>query len=252
MAMNALTPGFRNTDSRPSIDDQASDYDRIWDELSESKYEKQQHFKNRLFAIEWAMRNVAPAGSNVLEVGCGFGTIAGVLTRYGSATGVDLSRRAIDIARDRYPEAKFEAGDITRSTVANRQFDALVTTEVIEHVPRESREQFVAAIANRLVPGGTLILTTPNKQLSDDIETFQMIEEHFFEGELRKLLERHFEILHLTTIHRVFPVRGNKSRVLQAIRAGLYEILQLRRFIESPARHSKRGLYFLVVARKST
>lgn len=230
--------------------EQARDYDRIWEELSETDYQKQQHFKNRLLAIEWALRKHDVSASKILEVGCGFGTISNVLGQYGEVTGVDLSPRAIEIAEERYPEAEFEAGDITDNTIASGQFDVLVTTEVIEHVPREARELFMESLAQRLKTGGLLVLTTPNKRLSDRIETFQLIEEHFFENELRELLSKHFEIEHLTTVHRMFPVSGNKSRVLQAVRAGCYEVLKLRGAIEAPARTTNKGMYFLVIAKK--
>lgn len=236
----------------PSTQEQATDYDRIWDELAESNYQHQQHFKNRLFAIEWAVKRHPSVKPDILEVGCGFGTLAGILSNYGSVTANDLSTRAIEIAQERYPHVRFEAGDITDSSIVSGEYDILVTTEVIEHVPIGAKRSFVSALAERLRPGGTLILTTPNKTLSDPLEKFQLIEEHFTHDELTQALERNFDIEHITTVHRLFPVLGHSSRFFQALRWGIYEILRLRSLIESPGRISDNGLYFLVLAKRRT
>ncbi len=233
----------------PEIDEQRESYDGIWEDLSHTNYRAQQHFKNRMFAISGFLSKLALDHPTILEVGCGFGVLSRELSRFGRVTGMDLSPKGVEIARRQNPDITFFHGDALNHDFGDDKYDIVVNSEVIEHIPRESRKRFINVLADRLNPGGYLILTTPNKAVSDHISTFQLIEEHFTRQELVELLEPRFDICELTTIHRVFPVLGHKSKLFQAIRAGLYEILRLRGIIENPFRASDAGLYFAVEAR---
>lgn len=55
---------------------------------------------------------IIPAGASILEVGCGSGELLALL-KAGRKTGIDLSRRQIEAARQRLPEAEFhvQAGE---------------------------------------------------------------------------------------------------------------------------------------------
>ena len=233
----------------PDVNQQRESYDDIWGDLSQSNYRAQQHLKNRIFAISSFLSDLNLDNPSILEVGCGFGVISKELSRYGRVVGMDLSPNGIEIARKLNPGLSFFHGDLLNHNFGDEKYDVIVSSEVIEHIPKESREQFIRVLANLLNHGGYLILTTPNKAISDHISTFQLIEEHFTREELIALVEPRFEVRHITTIHRIFPVLGHKSKLFQIIRAGLYEILMLRRWIENPFRDSSSGLYFAVVLR---
>ena len=233
----------------PNIDEQRDSYDGIWTDLSQSGYRAQQHFKNRMYVISSFISGMNLDNPSILEVGCGFGVLSKELSRFGCVTGMDLSPKGIEIARQNNPGITFFHGDVLNYEFGDDKYDIVVNSEVIEHIPREDRQRFINVLADRLKPGGYLVLTTPNKDVSDGISTFQLIEEHFTRSELMCLLEPRFELSEFTTIHRVFPVLGHKSKLFQVIRAGLYEILRLRSIIENPYRDSKAGLYFAIKAK---
>lgn len=99
-------------------------------------------------------------GRRVLEVGCGNGQLLAVARGRGwEVAGVELSRAQVEHCRGRGLEV--ELGDLRRDGLfAGRVFDAAVMIEVLEHLPEPV--ETLEAVAERLVPGGVLYLTTPN------------------------------------------------------------------------------------------
>lgn len=107
---------------------------------------------------------LAPAGGNILDLGCGPGTFLGHFTSgYTRAVGIDLARPQIEFASKKYGSDRvhFEAAAVAAFTHA-KTFDAVVSIEVIEHLPPEETQHFLHSIFNVLKRGGTLVLTTPN------------------------------------------------------------------------------------------
>jgi 2-polyprenyl-3-methyl-5-hydroxy-6-metoxy-1,4-benzoquinol methylase len=71
----------------------------------------------------------------VLEVGCGSGVLAELLTGAGIGyCGFDFSQVAIEKARRRNPSARFHVGDATDPAAYPCDYDALVCCEVLEHI----------------------------------------------------------------------------------------------------------------------
>lgn len=101
--------------------------------------------------------------TRVLDIGCGNGFTAGqFLARGCTVVGVDLSESGIKIARESYPQGRFEilgADDHVLENLKEPAFDLVVSTEVIEHVyaPRI----YVRGCFDALKPGGRFICTTP-------------------------------------------------------------------------------------------
>jgi SAM-dependent methyltransferase len=107
------------------------------------------------------------AGKKVLEVGCAFGHgTALLLERAAEVDAIDLYRPALDYARGhvRDPRARFHEMDACALTFPPESFDAVVSFEVIEHV--EDPAAFLAGIRRVLRPGGVVVLSTPNGDLT--------------------------------------------------------------------------------------
>jgi SAM-dependent methyltransferase len=101
-----------------------------------------------------------PAGSRVLDLGCGNGAVLGsFLDRGWKLVGLDFSKSGIEHARKRWPSVRFEVGDATQDLTFLGEFDAIYSTEVIEHVVLPRR--FVQNCFRLLKPGGTVVLSTP-------------------------------------------------------------------------------------------
>lgn len=103
--------------------------------------------------------NNSPAGSKVLDVGCGSGEIAHVIKEKGYlVTGVDFSRIAIELARKQGVECQVLDLD-TGIPFADDMFDTVWAGDVIEHV---FDPIFVLKEIKRvMVPGGQLLCTLP-------------------------------------------------------------------------------------------
>jgi len=90
--------------------------------------------------------------TTVLEIGCGWGSLAGFLADRGSrVTGISLSDEQLAWARTRYPAATFEHQDYRD---VSGQFDAVVSVEMVEALGREYWPAYFDTIARVLKPGG--------------------------------------------------------------------------------------------------
>ncbi|MBN1419188.1 MAG: class I SAM-dependent methyltransferase [Planctomycetes bacterium] len=101
----------------------------------------------------------------ILDCGCGDGLYAGALARASRAPVFALDRDPENLARTR---TRLPAGAAVRLVHGDAQaipfpddaFDAVIFTEVLEHVPDDRRA--LREIRRVLKPGGALILTVPN------------------------------------------------------------------------------------------
>jgi SAM-dependent methyltransferase len=101
-----------------------------------------------------------PVG-RLLEVGCGHGLLlAEARVRGWKVTGLELSSSAAEYARQLDLEVR--EATIEQAGFADRSFDAVIAVDLLEHVP-EPRE-FVSRCARLLVPGGALLIATPDPE----------------------------------------------------------------------------------------
>jgi cyclopropane fatty-acyl-phospholipid synthase-like methyltransferase len=99
-------------------------------------------------------------GARVLELGCGGGSAeTRMLAGQFALTGVDLSLRQLERARERIPGATFLHGDLTAVDFDPGTFDAVVAYYVFNHVPRELLAPTLARAHAWLTPGGSLLAT---------------------------------------------------------------------------------------------
>lgn len=103
-------------------------------------------------------------GKTALDVGCGAGLLCEPLARMGAkVTGVDAAAENVEVARLHAQGSGLnidyrhgELGDLGLG-----RFDLVTCLEVIEHVA--DKPAFLGQLADRLAPGGLMILSTPNR-----------------------------------------------------------------------------------------
>jgi len=109
------------------------------------------------------------AGARVLDVGCGGGLLTEVLARAGAeVTGIDMAPGMIEVARLHAAESALHidyrtaaAEDLAQATA--EAFDIVTCMEMLEHVPDPAA--MTATLARLLRPGGTLFISTLNRNL---------------------------------------------------------------------------------------
>ncbi len=104
---------------------------------------------------------------NALDIGCGTGTVCFYLASKGIiTTGIDISKRAIDIARINAKQlkidkmTKFVLDDFSDSKIAEK-FDLIICSEVLEHVNDDLKA--LRKIKNLLKRNGEAFLSVPLK-----------------------------------------------------------------------------------------
>ena len=106
----------------------------------------------------------------ILDLGCGRGWLTNLCSKYGTCEGMEPVAGVIKGARRLFPALTFYACDAAqlRQDPSFRPYDLIVNSEVIEHVPWPHKDAFVDTMKSLLVPGGTIILTTPRGEVFDD------------------------------------------------------------------------------------
>ena len=103
---------------------------------------------------------------DVLEVGCGQGRgIDLLMSQAKSFTAVDKIKPVIETLQKKYPSGRFMSMNIPPlGGLEDNQYDVVVSFQVIEHIQND--HLFLQEIHRVLKPGGTALLTTPNRNLS--------------------------------------------------------------------------------------
>ncbi|MCP9473460.1 MAG: glycosyltransferase, partial [Nitrospira sp.] len=130
----------------------------------------------------------------LLDVGCGRGWLTHLVSRYGTAEGLDPVKAVVDHARRLFPLIRFHVGtpEIFLAQSTSAPYDVVICSEVIEHVSYDRQEAFVASLGRLVAPGGFLILSTPRHEAREQWERIakpcQPIEDWVTEAQVEELL----------------------------------------------------------------
>lgn len=113
---------------------------------------------------EWRLRGLVKArpGGVFLDVGCGLGYLTAVLGRgFGLAVGLEYDPGGLASLKRLAPLAAPLRGGAWELPLADGSVDAVICSEVFEHLPDGRDEEALAEIRRVLGPGGRLYLTVP-------------------------------------------------------------------------------------------
>ena len=136
---------------------------RWWDPNSEFK---PLHDINPL-RLDWIDDHARLNGKKVVDVGCGGGLLSeGMAMKGATVTGIDLSDKALSVARLHLLESghSVEYRSISAEALAAEQagsYDVVTCMEMLEHVPNPAST--IAACAALVKPGGHVFFSTINR-----------------------------------------------------------------------------------------
>jgi SAM-dependent methyltransferase len=144
-----------------------------------------EHVYRYRFALQFAR------GRSVLDIACGEGYGTASLGRVAeSVIGVDISESAVDHAKKKYG-IDVRVGSAEAIPVPSQTIEVVVSFETIEHV--QNPAAFIRECHRVLVPGGLLVLSTPNRDIYSEQghhNEFHIAEMN--ESEFRQVLEPQF------------------------------------------------------------
>ena len=147
----------------------------------------------------------ATNGRQILDVGCGTGTMLTHLARFGDARGVDMDLEAVGYCHDRGLQQVTQSGADSLPFEKDR-FDVVTALDVVEHIDDDLGA--LREIKRVLKPGGLLLLTVPAYRFlwgrQDDINLHKR---RYVARELRSRLQAvGFEVERLTYMNAIlFP-----------------------------------------------
>jgi SAM-dependent methyltransferase len=102
------------------------------------------------------------AGRDVLEAGCGEGYGADLIAATArTVTAVDYDAATVAHVRARYPRVGVLAANLAALPMPDSALDVVVNFQVIEHL--WDQPQFITECLRVLRPGGSLLISTPNR-----------------------------------------------------------------------------------------
>jgi 2-polyprenyl-3-methyl-5-hydroxy-6-metoxy-1,4-benzoquinol methylase len=116
------------------------------------------------------------AGKLVADLACGTGYGSKMLADAGARTvhGMDISEDAVNLCREcnDNPNVTYSAANAQDLTaISDNEFDVVVSFETIEHLP--DVEAYLDEIARILRPGGTYLVSTPDRRIVSTMYFFQ-------------------------------------------------------------------------------
>lgn len=128
--------------------------------FARSKYARE-YERGRTRLIESLIGN--GEGASALDIGCGPGHFTRILSEKGwRVTAVDTDPQNLEQTRPFAAEVR--QGDALSFLAGEPgSYDLALALELIEHVPRSQGDELLRRLHSVLRPGGTLILSTPNR-----------------------------------------------------------------------------------------
>jgi len=147
--------------------------------------------------------------TQILDLGCGRGWLTNLLSTYGTVTGVEPVATVVKYANGIFPELNIIAGN-ANTLLANGyagKFDIIVSSEVLEHIPDDKKDEFAKGMNELLKEGGYAIISTPRKEVQEEYcklsNLTQPVEEWIAEKDVEDLFVKNsFNVIGLKRLTR--------------------------------------------------
>lgn len=197
----------------------------------------------------------------ILIIGCGAKNDVKIFDQIDASFGFDLSLNAI--RRIKTPERNLFVADATNLPLLNNQFDIVVLSEVIEHIPEVS--SVVREVFRVEKPLAKLILSTPNwiswfgiarwiayavlkKEITSDNQPY---DDWKTIKRLKILLSPYFKILHSSGIWYLPPLHYKNKGLSKKMTNFLFTIFSpFEKFLSTKFPHLGHLLFLIFISNK--
>lgn len=155
---------------------------------------------------------------DLIEPGCGEGRGIPVVHPFvDTYLGIDKNDEVINSLKHKFPGCRFEQMHFPpMKGMADQSFDSCISFQVIEHIKDDLL--FIKEIYRVLKPGGTAVITTPNRKMSLTRNPWHVRE--YLAGELRSLVSQVFpgvKLMGITGNDKVMEYYEENRRSVQKI-----------------------------------
>jgi len=134
-----------------------------------------ENIHGHLERVRWFRQHVEPQ-ERAIEFGCGTGYMITYPMRVAGydLIGVDLDRRSVEYGRSLLEQAGLDPGVLLACDFAEvpGEFDAVIASEILEHLDDADLAASLKLIRAKLRPGGRLLVTVPNGYGWYEFESF--------------------------------------------------------------------------------
>jgi ubiquinone/menaquinone biosynthesis C-methylase UbiE len=132
-----------------------------------------------------------PAGSLVLDAGCGTGATGAWMAGLHDVVGVDSEPIALQLYADQHPATRLVNADISSLALRDASVDAVLCVTVLCHRAIADPDATVAELVRVMRPGGVICLLEPGiRRLRRAHDRAVHVERRFSVGDMHTLLER--------------------------------------------------------------
>lgn len=107
------------------------------------------------------LKELSKNSLDILDMGCGEGTrLAKIADNKTSVYGIDISKKAIEIAKKKYPKFNFFVGNLEKLPFSDEKFDLVYSAFVFEHL--DNPEKVIKEGIRVLKKGSNMLIAAPN------------------------------------------------------------------------------------------
>ena len=161
---------------------------------------------------------------DILIPGIGYGRNAKVFIDNGiKVTGIEISKTAIDLARQNCNDIKIYHGSVTDMPFDNKLYDGIFCYALIHLLNSKERKKFIEDCYKQLRPNGYMIFTTVSKKApmfgmgkeleKDTFENMQGVKLFFYDSDSIKQDFEEYGLIEFSEIDEPNKNVGNKSSI---------------------------------------